>query len=117
MGDEMDQDKLEGFRATLGAELALVDRQLADHGVAEDGVEVGLDDGFADSAQASAERSEIVGAIQQLVAHRAEVTSALERIDAGTYGICEKCGRPIDIERLEALPSVGLCVTCKAAGS
>jgi RNA polymerase-binding transcription factor DksA len=113
----MDQDKLEGFRGALTEELALVDRQLADHGVAEDGIDVGVDDGFADSAQASAERSEIVGAIQQLIAHRAEVAAALERIDAGTYGICESCGRPIDIERLEALPSVRLCVTCKAARS
>lgn len=113
----MDRDKLDEFRAKLTDELALADRQLADHGVAEGGVEVGVDDGFADSAQASAERSEIVGAIQQLVAQRAEITSALERIDAGTYGICENCGRPIGIERLEALPSVRLCVSCKAARS
>ncbi len=111
----MDQDKLDGFRARLTEELALVERQLADHGGAGDGVEVGLDDGFADSAQASVERSELVGAIQQLVAHRGEVTSALARVDAGTYGVCESCGRPIDIERLDALPSVGLCVSCKAA--
>jgi RNA polymerase-binding transcription factor DksA len=34
-----------------------------------------------------------------------EVKAALERIEKGTYGICEVCGKPIEIERLEANPS------------
>ena len=38
---------------------------------------------------------------------------ALKRIEAGTYGICENCGRPINIERLEAMPWVTLCIDCK----
>jgi RNA polymerase-binding transcription factor DksA len=34
-----------------------------------------------------------------------EVQAALERIDAGTYGLCMKCGEPIDPQRLKALPT------------
>lgn len=34
----------------------------------------------------------------------AEIDAALERIDNGTYGICERTGEPIAVERLEALP-------------
>ena len=34
----------------------------------------------------------------------AQVDAALARLDAGTYGLCQACGRPIDPERLEALP-------------
>jgi RNA polymerase-binding transcription factor DksA len=34
-----------------------------------------------------------------------EVQAALERIDAGTYGLCMKCGEPIDPQRLRALPT------------
>ncbi len=40
----------------------------------------------------------------------AEIDAALARIDAGTYGICEPCGKPIDTDRLEALPWATLCL-------
>ena len=38
---------------------------------------------------------------------------ALERLDGGGYGWCERCGNPIPVERLAAFPSATLCVTCK----
>ena len=43
----------------------------------------------------------------------AAIERALARIDAGTYGTCTRCGRPIAEERLEALPYVELCIDCK----
>ncbi len=42
-----------------------------------------------------------------------EIDAALERIDAGTYGTCIRCGNPIPDERLEAVPYAVLCVSCK----
>ena len=39
--------------------------------------------------------------------------SALARMDAGTYGVCESCGQPIGKARLQAFPRATLCVTCK----
>jgi DnaK suppressor protein len=45
------------------------------------------------------------------------VDRALERIAAGTYGRCLRCGRPIAAERLEARPEAELCIDCaRAAG-
>ncbi len=41
------------------------------------------------------------------------IRKALERIDAGTYGVCEMCGKPIPAGRLEALPYATRCVACK----
>jgi DnaK suppressor protein len=38
---------------------------------------------------------------------------ALARIDAGTYGVCESCGKPIGKARLLAFPRAALCVECK----
>jgi DnaK suppressor protein len=38
---------------------------------------------------------------------------AIARIDAGTYGVCESCQRPIGKERLRAFPRATLCVACK----
>ena len=40
---------------------------------------------------------------------------ALRKIDQGTYGICEQCGRPIDPQRLEAKPEAALCLECQQA--
>ena len=42
----------------------------------------------------------------------AGIEHALRKIDAGTYGICDHCGQPIDPARMEALPHAVLCVTC-----
>jgi DnaK suppressor protein len=39
----------------------------------------------------------------------------LKRIESGEFGICEKCGRPIEDERLSANPAVTLCSACAAA--
>ena len=38
---------------------------------------------------------------------------ALARIEAGTYGVCESCGKPIGKARLQAFPRATLCVACK----
>jgi DnaK suppressor protein len=45
--------------------------------------------------------------------HLATVDAALARLDAGTYGQCISCGRPVAPERLEALPSAALCIDCQ----
>lgn len=42
----------------------------------------------------------------------AELWHAVERIDNGTYGRCERCGTDISYARLEALPATALCVRC-----
>ena len=40
----------------------------------------------------------------------AAIDAALKRIDEGTYGACERCGQPIEPQRLEALPWATLCI-------
>lgn len=41
-----------------------------------------------------------------------KITGALARIKHGTYGKCENCGKQIEAERLEAMPTATLCVSC-----
>jgi DnaK suppressor protein len=41
-----------------------------------------------------------------------KVEDALRRIDNGTYGVCEVCGGPIPVARLEVLPYAATCVNC-----
>ncbi len=45
-----------------------------------------------------------------------EIERALAKIDNGTYGVCEKCGREIPKARLKVLPHAPLCVACKSGG-
>lgn len=45
----------------------------------------------------------------------AEIEHALRKKDQGTYGLCDNCGQPIDLDRLEALPQANLCLSCKAS--
>ncbi len=42
-----------------------------------------------------------------------KIQRALERIDAGTFGICEECDEPISVKRLQARPETTLCIRCK----
>lgn len=44
----------------------------------------------------------------------ADVEHALNKFKQGTYGLCDRCGQPIDPARLEALPQANLCLSCKA---
>jgi RNA polymerase-binding protein DksA len=113
----MESTELDRFRKRLEEERAALESQLAEHGAGGDSVEVSVDEGFADSAQATAERSQLLAHIEQLHESRNEIDAALQRVDAGTFGKCERCGQDIAIERLEAIPTARLCVACKQATS
>jgi len=44
-----------------------------------------------------------------------QIDNALRNLKSGKYGICEKCGKKINKERLRAIPFVSLCIKCKEA--
>jgi RNA polymerase-binding transcription factor DksA len=58
------------------------------------------------------ERAQLSAVIDATRARLAEVNAALSRVDSGTYGTCERCGRPIAPERLDALPATRRCIDC-----
>ncbi len=70
------------------------------------------DPNFADSSQVTAERGEAEAEAATLRERLDEVEQALVKLDQGSYGVCESCGRPIDAARLEALPSARRCIAC-----
>src|SRR5438552_14641532 len=112
----MERARLEAIKDALEQEKLSVERQLSDHGAAVGGERVTLpvdEGGFADSAQATAERSELLSMVEGLQANYTEIVAALDRMAQGTYGKCERCGADIPIERLEAIPTARLCVNCK----
>jgi RNA polymerase-binding transcription factor DksA len=64
------------------------------------------------SGGAEADALQVVqrGAIEQALK---EIDAAFTRLREGTYGICQGCGRPIPVERLEILPYARCCVPCQ----
>jgi RNA polymerase-binding transcription factor DksA len=58
------------------------------------------------------ERAQVAGLLTQARLELRDLDRAAERIRDGTYGFCERCGRPIDEGRLEALPAVSTCIVC-----
>ncbi|TDE97223.1 TraR/DksA family transcriptional regulator [Occultella glacieicola] len=58
------------------------------------------------------DRAQIGSLIADAEREREELDAALVRAADGTYGVCERCGRPIPAARLEARPAARTCVTC-----
>jgi DnaK suppressor protein len=110
----MDDSQKQQLKQRLTEERQSIERQLATYSarVGRDGGSPDLQ-GFADSAHTTAERSEVLSMIDELESARDNIDAALDRMGAGTYGKCERCGREIPFERLEAIPTASLCVNCK----
>ena len=68
----------------------------------------------ADSATDVSEDATNSALLQIQARQLAMVEDALRRLEAGTYGICESCGRAINPARLAVLPQAHLCVDCQA---
>lgn len=81
-----------------------------------DDAAIDVERGFADSAQSTAERARVLSVMKALRANLRLVGRALRKMELGTYGMCERCGKPISIERLEALPWAILCIDCARLG-
>ena len=58
------------------------------------------------------ERSQVGALARQARERLGEIDAALARVDDGSYGTCEACGRTIPTERMEARPTARTCVSC-----
>lgn len=59
------------------------------------------------------EREKNAALIAVLEAKLKDVQTALRSIEKGNYGICTRCGKPIEVGRLEVKPDATLCVKCQ----
>lgn len=72
--------------------------------------EVSFDEENADAGTFTFERERDLSIENNVRDLLGKIGRALTRMDAGTYGICTRCGKPIDKARLKALPYVELCI-------
>ena len=111
---------IDGAVTALKAEREKLVRQLNELGATETGQltgDVDYGDGFADAAAATAERSEVLGIVENLTKLLADVDQALAKVDDGTYGLCKACGEEIGAARMEFRPTSRYCVDCKSRRS
>ena len=107
---------IDGAAQALQEEREKLVRQLAELGATETGEltgDVDYGDGFADAAAATAERSEVLGIVENLTKLVADVDQALGKVADGTYGLCKSCGKEIGAARMEFRPTSRYCVDCK----
>jgi DnaK suppressor protein len=107
-----------GFQVALTARLAELRAEydqaagdLADLQLSR--VSDGAGDDQADTGTKTFEREQELSLVHGIQERVQQVEHALSRLADGSYGDCERCGNPIPTARLEAFPSVTLCVTCK----
>jgi RNA polymerase-binding transcription factor DksA len=99
-----ERERLAGLRAGIGSDLAEETQNGSRSELSA------ADQHPADTATEMFDRERDAGIVESLDGELADVEAALERLEAGTYGTCEACGRPIGSERLEALPATRYCV-------
>jgi RNA polymerase-binding protein DksA len=68
---------------------------------------------FADLGTDNFEKDLTIGLIENSEVTVREIDAALQRIEAGTYGVCEGAGEPVGKSRLRAIPWARLCIDCQ----
>jgi DnaK suppressor protein len=111
----LDAAKLERLAAQLAQQRSDLRREIEEDGADPDSDEVSFegDAGFSDRSHSTEERARVISVVRALRSNLRDVDRALAKIAAGTYGTCERCGRPIGEERLDAIPWAILCIDCK----
>jgi DnaK suppressor protein len=77
--------------------------------------EAGFDEEYADAGSATYEREKDLSLVINLRDLLEKIEKAVTKIDEGTYGLCDRCGKPIEKARLKALPYANLCLKDKQA--
>jgi DnaK suppressor protein len=104
---EEERTRLQGIRDGLQRE--------QDEGTSDTAGELSsFDQHPGDSGTETFEMEKNVSLLEQVDDELAEIDAAAQRLERGTYGTCQACGRPIGDDRLEALPATRFCVEDQA---
>ena len=98
-------------RAETLAQIAALGREF-DEVVAASKSSNADDEHDPEGATIAFERQQVAALLAQAQRRLADVDAALARAEAGDYGTCDACGRPIAPERLAARPQARTCITC-----
>lgn len=109
--------RLEEDKERLEEQVADYERVLEEARMTESSSDRSPEPGNAEASSMKLEYAKELSIEQNTLDLLSKANRALERVEDGTYGLCESCGKSIPIERLEALPYSTLCVECAARTS
>jgi DnaK suppressor protein len=119
MTRKLAKSTLNRFKKTLIEERDRLDTMVADHErereearMTESSADRSPDPGNAEAGSMKAELEKELSIGLNLIDLRSKVEHALMRVEAGSYGLCERCGEAIPVARLEVLPYTTFCVDC-----
>jgi RNA polymerase-binding protein DksA len=104
-------DPLGEERAAALAQIEALTREF-DEVVAASKASNADDEHDPEGATIAFERQQVAALLDQARRRLADVEAAIRNVEAGIYGICETCGRPIAAERLAARPAARTCIDC-----
>lgn len=107
------RETLEERRAELQGEIDRMDADLRSIGVDQDDEKGSLGNHLAEDGSNVMEAERITTITSDIQDVLVQINGALERLDDGSYGTCEQCGKTINEERLEAFPYVANCIECQ----
>ena len=107
--DELRQ-RLEAERAELQVQLTTIEETSFATSQSDISGEVAFDEENADAGTFTFERERDLSIENNVRDLMGKIDRALSRMEAGTYGICSRCGKPIEKARLKALPYADLCI-------
>jgi len=111
----MDPETLQQYRERLLAQQQQIEQRIFRTASDLYAMESDRDIEFMDHSQEEAANDPMVALDERSRYLVEEIQAALRRIEDGTYGDCVRCGEPIDVARLEALPMARRCVRCQEA--
>ncbi|MGN6679313.1 MAG: TraR/DksA family transcriptional regulator [Streptosporangiaceae bacterium] len=105
------RERLRSARAASASRLAGLERELGS--VVESASQANTDDEHdPEGATIAYERQHVAALICQAKDSLSEIDAAIGRLEAGSYGRCARCGKPIAPERLAVRPSASTCIKC-----
>src|SRR6476660_3230674 len=111
---EAAREVLVGERERARERVAALEREFA--GLSEAASSAGTDDEHdPEGATLAFERQHAAALLEAARQQTAAVDAALRRLEAGRYGVCDRCGQPIGGDRLAARPTAATCIRCAAA--
>ncbi|MGH2613777.1 MAG: TraR/DksA family transcriptional regulator [Thermomicrobiales bacterium] len=106
--------RLEHRRTEIESDVSYMANEMRAIGVDQDDENGSLGNHIADDGSNVSEAERLVTITEDMQGLLAQVNAALERMDEGTYGICQRCGKPIGEARLDAFPYVAHCIECQS---
>ncbi len=106
--------QLEERRSQIEGNVSSMAEEIRSIGIDQDDENGSLGNHMADDGSNVFEAERLVTISEDIQQLLGQIDAALERMKQGTYGPCQRCGKPIGEDRLEAFPYVAYCIECQS---